>query len=304
MIDQRPYAAEVARARGTLAAAQATQALAARDFARAKKLIAVKAISNAEYESRVAGLNQANGNVAAAKGALSAAEVNLGYTVIRAPISGKISRAEITEGNLVDTQTAPLLASIVKLSPIYASFELDEQTFLSTIQGVPTARLKKIPVEVGLSNEAGTPHRAAIHAFDNQLAAASGTIRVRALVPNKDQKLLPGLFARVRIGTPEPKPVVMINPAALGTDQNKKFVLVVGEGNKAEYREVTLGTMIDGLQIITTGLAVGEQIVVNGLQRLRPGAPMVPQSVDMLTLKPTDTADGAVAPAQAEAVVQ
>ena len=290
LIDPHPYEAEVMRARGALATAESALALATKDFSRAKQLIGSKAISTAEYESRRSAFNQATGAVESARGALRTAEVNLGYTTIRAPISGKISRAEITEGNLVDAASAPLLASIVTLSPIYASFDLDEQTFLATIQGVPAAKLKKIPVEVGLSNDVGTPNKATIHSFDNQISASSGTIRVRAIIPNKDGRLLPGLFAKVRIGSPDAQYAVLINPTAVGTDQNKKFVFVVGEGNKAEYREVVLGTISDGLQVVTSGLKDGEQIVVNGLQRLRPGAPMKPTTVDMLTLKGVDAA--------------
>ena len=289
-IDPRPYEAELSRARGALAAAESAQLLAARDYGRAKQLIGSKAISSAEYESRVAAFNQANGQLQSARGALQAAAVNVGYTVVRAPIAGKISRAEITEGNVVEANAAPLLASIVTLSPIYAAFDLDEQTFLATIQGVPAAKLKKIPVEVGLSNDVGTPYKAVIHAFDNQMAVGSGTIRVRALIANKDQRLLPGLFAKVRIGSPEAVASLLINPVAVGTDQNKKFVFVVGADNKAEYREVVLGSMNDGLQIVTSGLKAGDQVVVNGLQRLRPNAPMLPTTVDMLTLKAPDAA--------------
>jgi multidrug efflux system membrane fusion protein len=295
-IDVRPYEAEVMRARGALASAESAQSIAAKDFARAKQLIGSKAISTAEYEAKASALNQANGALESARGALRAAEVNVNYTTIRAPIGGKISRAEITEGNVVDPAANVVLASIVTLSPIYASFDLDEQTFLTTIAGVPAAKLKKIPVEVGLANDVGTPNKATIHAFDNQIAPDSGTIRVRALIANKDQRLLPGLFAKVRIGSPDAQPSILINPTAIGTDQNKKFVFVVGAENKAEYREVVLGTMSDGLQIITSGLKEGERIVVNGLQRLRPGAPMIPTLVDMVTLKAADAPPAVAAP--------
>ena len=298
LIDPRPYEAEVLRARGALAAAQSAGKNANQNLARARQLIRSKAISQSEFELRSSDSSQAVGNVDAARGALQAAQVNLEYTRIKAPISGKISRAEITRGNLVEAgPNAPLLASIVALSPLYISFDLDEKTFLNTIQGVAAAKLQTIPVEIGLANSEGTPIKAAIHSFDNQITAGSGTIRVRAVVPNKDYALVPGLFARVRIGTPEEEPAILINPVAVSTDQSKKFVLVVGEGNKAEYREVALGGMMDGLQIVRSGLEEGEQIVVNGLQRLRPGAEMQPQTVDMLTLKPVDAASG---PAEAD----
>ncbi len=300
-IDPRPYEAEVMRAKGTLASAQSAQANAATELARAKKLIKAKAISQSEYEARVSAFNVANGALATAQGAARAAELNLMYTHITAPISGKISRAEITEGNLVDAGgSAPLLASIVALSPIYASFDVDEQSFLRSIQGVPTAKLKTIPVEVGLGNaQGGAPLAATIHAFDNQIKPGSGTLRVRALLPNKDGSLVPGLYARVRLGTPEPTQAILIHPTAVGTDQSKKFVMRVGEGNKAEYRPVVLGGLVEGLQLVREGLAADDQIIVNGLQRVRPGAPISGTAVDMTTLKPLD-APAAEAPPTAE----
>lgn len=300
IIDPRPYEAQFAGAKGAAAAAESAAANAKLDYARAQQLIKMKAISQSEFETRSSALKQALGNADAAKGALRVAEVNLGYTHITAPIAGKISRAEITPGNLVSAANAPLLASIVTLSPLYASFELDEETFLHTIQGVPTAKLKTIPVQVGLSADTNTPIQATIHSFDNQLVAGTGTIRVRALVPNKDGRLVPGLFARVRIGTPDEMQAILINPTAVGTDQNKKFVFVVNGESKTEYREVHLGTLIDGLQIVTSGLNEGDQIVVTGLQRLRPGTPVTPVPTDMQTLKPVGAAAGGEAPAPAD----
>ncbi len=286
-IDPRPYEAELVRAKGALTTAAATQKNAAQEFARAKALIKSKAISKAEYERAESAFVQANGALETANGAARLAAVNVGYAHITAPISGKISRAEITVGNNVEVgASTPLLASIVDLSPIYASFELDEQTYLNTIQGKATAQLKKIPVEVKVGGTAAAPITASIHAFDNQIAAGSGTIRVRALMENKDKTLVPGLFANVRIGSPEATPSILVNPVAIGTDQNKKFVLAIGADSKAEYREVTLGTMSEGLQIITSGLHEGDQIVVGGLQRLRPGVPVQAIATDMTTLKP------------------
>lgn len=298
-IDPVPYEAEVARAKGAYASASAAARNAEQEFKRAKTLVKSKAISRAEFEMRESALTQATGALAAAKGALDAAQVNLDYAHVRAPISGKISRAEVTEGNQVDSGSgAPLLASIVTLSPIYAGFDLDEQSFLATIQGVSDEKLKEIPVQVGLSNSEGTPIAAKIHAFDNQIGMSSGTIRVRAIIPNKDGALVPGLFARVRIGTPEQLPSILINPAAVGTDQSKKFVFVINGENKVEYREIKLGIITDGLQIVTEGLKEGERIVVAGLHRLRPGMLVTPMAADMETLKPVG---GEAAPAAAAA---
>ena len=287
-IDPRPYEAALTSAKGSFSQTKAS-------YDRLKKLLATKAVSRAEFET-------AQSNYQRSLGEYTTAQLNLEYTRIVAPISGKVSRAEITVGNLVDAGgTAPVLASIVSLSPIYASFDIDEQTFLSTIQGVTAAKLKKIPVEVGLSNEQGTPTVGTIHSFDNQINAGSGTIRVRALLANKDTRLVPGLYARVRIGTPDQQDVVLVNPTAIGTDQNKKFVMVVGVDNKAVYTEVTLGGIIEGLQHVKTGLKAGDVIVANGLQRVRPGAPVTGTPVDMTTLKPLNPPAGAEAAAGAEA---
>ncbi|MDX2095006.1 MAG: efflux RND transporter periplasmic adaptor subunit [Alphaproteobacteria bacterium] len=286
-IDPRPYEAELLRAKGALASAQSAATNAATEYARAAKLVKSKAISQSEFEGRASAARQTQGALDSARGALKVAEVNLSYTRIAAPISGKISRAEITVGNQVEAgASAPLLASIVTLSPLYASFDIDEHTYLKTIRGVSAAKLRSIPVEVGLGNAGDTPIAARIHAFDNQMAPGSGTIRVRALVENTDATLLPGLYARVRIGTPDAVEVALVHPSAIGTDQSKKFVMVVGEGDKATYREVTLGGMAEGLQVIASGLHAGERVIVNGLQRVRPGAPILPASVDMHTLAP------------------
>lgn len=284
-IDPRPYEAAMISAKGAFVEAQAA-------LARAKKLIASKAISQAEYEIAQSAYSRTLGNY-------KAAQVNLEYTRIAAPIAGKISRAEITVGNLVDPTSAPLLASIVDLSPIYASFDIDEKTFLKTIQGVPAAKLKTIPVEVGVGNDGGGYLSAAIHSFDNQITPGSGTIRVRAMFENADKTLVPGLYARVRIGSADAVDSILIHPTAVGTDQSKKFVMTVGSDNKAEYREVTLGGLFEGLQVITSGLTVGEKIIVNGLQRAQPGSPVTVEEVDMVTLKPL-AAPAAAAPTSAD----
>lgn len=285
-IDPRPYEAALTTAKAALNQSKAA-------YERAQKLIKSKAISPAELEQAQSAYEQA-------LGVFQNAQVNLGYTAITAPITGKISRAEITVGNVVEKgANAPLMASIVSLSPIYASFDIDEQTYLKAIQGVPANKLKTIPVEVGLSNAHSTPLSARVHSFDNQLTPGSGTIRVRAILENADHTLLPGLYARVRIGSPEPEEVALVHPSAIGTDQSKKFVMVVNADGKAQYREVTLGDVVDGLQIITHGLTAGEQMIVSGLQRVRPGDTVQGEPVDMATLKPLDAQTEATAPADA-----
>ncbi|MFZ4540231.1 MAG: efflux RND transporter periplasmic adaptor subunit [Rickettsiales bacterium] len=303
-IDTRPYEAEAARAKGQLVAASGAQANAAQDMARATKLIKSKAISQSEYEQRASALKQANGQLESAKAAARTAEINLAYAHITAPITGKISRAEVTVGNLVDPSNAQALASIVDLSPVYASFDIDEQTFLKSIQGTPAAKLKTIPVEVAFSNNSATYTKATIHSFDNQITPGSGTIRVRALLPNTDGTLVPGLYAQVRLGSADETDAILIHPTAVNTDQSKKFVMVVDKDSKAEYREVTLGGIVDGLQVVSSGLKPGEQIIVSGLQRARPGTPIAGSEVDMITLQslnPTPAAETPAADKPAEA---
>lgn len=269
-IDARPYEAALQSAKGALA--QASSA-----YERARKLMAIKGISQAELEARKGAYEQASGSY-------KTAQVNLGYTHIVAPFAGRISRAEVTLGNLVQPGET-LLASVVDVSPIYASFELDEATFLATIKNEAAPALKQVPVEVGLSDEAGTPIKATIHAFDNRIAPGTGTIRVRAKIANTDERLIPGLFAKVRIGAVEATPAVLINPIALQTDQSKKFVMIVGEGNKATYREVKVGAEEEGLLIVNEGLQGDEQVIVTNLIKLRPDLEVSPTEVDIHTLK-------------------
>lgn len=288
IIDPRPYEAAVVSAKGTLTQEQSA-------FERAKKLIATKAISKAEFETAQSQYETALGNY-------NAAAVNLDYTHIAAPICGKISRAELTEGNQVDAGSgAPLMASIVTLSPIYASFDVDEATFIKTIQGVPASKLKNVPIEIIIGNGRGDAMKGTIHSFDNQITPGSGTIRVRATLPNTNGQLIPGLYAKVRLGSADRVNAALINPTAVQTDQSKKFVMVVDADSKAQYREVTLGEMVDGLEVITSGLQPGEKIVVNGLQRVRPGVPVAGTEVDMLTLKDPNAPAPDAKPADAAA---
>ncbi len=286
-IDPRPYKAEYDRLMGALSAAESSLTNAKQEIVRAKNLMATKAISKREYDERASALRIAEGNMKAARGAVDSAKLNLEYTDVIAPISGKVSRAEITEGNTVNAGgNAPVLTRIVALSPIYISFEVDEQTFLSHIQNYTADALKQIPVQVGLANQKDTPIPATIHSFDNQLNVTSGTIRVRAINENADGRLVPGLFARVRIGTPQAEKHLLVSERAIGTDQSKKYVFVVNDKNMAEYHEVTLGSMVDGLRVVRSGLNAGDKVIVNGLMRVRPGAPVQPELVDMQTEKP------------------
>ncbi|EHP38041.1 multidrug transport protein [Cupriavidus basilensis OR16] len=287
-IDPRPYAAEVARAEAALAAAQVRASQAQTELARAQRLVQDNAVSRREFDERDNGSREAIANVRAAQASLEVARLNLAYTRITAPVSGRVSRAEITVGNLVAAGAGtPVLTTVVSVSPVYASFELDEQTYLRYTASTASAAAgadggqSKLPVFLGLANEEDYPREGRIQSVDNRLDTKSGTIRVRAVFDNPDGRLLPGLYARIKLGGGTPHPVVLINDRAIGTDQGKKFVLVLDGANKLAYREVTLGPSYDGLRVIRQGLKADEKIVVNGLQRVRPGITVAPKPVDM-----------------------
>ncbi|MEJ0063626.1 MAG: efflux RND transporter periplasmic adaptor subunit [Alphaproteobacteria bacterium] len=284
-IDQRPFVAEIERAEAALASAEAQAGFSKKDFERVAALVKDDFITKRDYDTRRNAANVTAAEVQAAKAALHTARLNLEYTEIRAPIDGRAGRAEITVGNLVQAglPTAPLLTKIVSTTPIYADFDMDEAAYLSYVQAQTTAndKAQEIPVYIGLAGEKGAPHKGSIKTFDNQLDPGSGTIRVRAILDNPDGSLIPGMFAKVRIALPRIGPVTLIIDRAIGTDQDRKFVYVVGADNVANYREIALGGMADGLRIVNSGLKAGEKIVVSGLQRVMPGAPILPQDEPM-----------------------
>jgi multidrug efflux system membrane fusion protein len=238
-IDPRPYVAEVDRASAELAAAQARATYSSTDAARADRLLGDNAIAKRDYDEKQNATREAAAGVKAAQAALEAAQVNLSYTTISAPVSGRVSRAELTVGNVVSTGPgAALLTTIVSVSPIYASFDVDEQTYL---QYLGRDRNAAVPVSLGLANEEGYSREGTITSVDNRLDTSSGTIRVRASIDNADGTLVPGLYARVKVGGGEAHPAILISDAAVGTDQAKKYVLVVDDTGKVQYREVQLG---------------------------------------------------------------
>ncbi len=216
----------------------------------------------------------------AARAAVQSARLNLEYTRITAPVSGRISRAEVTVGNVVSAGNgAQVLTSLVSVSRLYASFDVDEQTYLKYISNQRNSA--QVPVYMGLANEIGFSREGTINSIDNNLDATSGTIRVRATFDNPNGVLLPGLYARIRLGGGQPRSAILISPTAVGVDQDKRFVVVVDAKNQTAYREVKLGAQQDGLQIVNSGLQAGDRIVVNGLQRIRPGDPVTPHLVPM-----------------------
>jgi len=286
-IDPRPYQDEVARAAAELQRARTRLQLARSESERAQRLVSSEAISREEAESRTSSSAEAAAGVQAAEAALRGARLSLSWTVVRAPISGRVSRAEVTEGNLVQAgpPAATLLTTVMSVDPVYVYFDGDEQAYLRSTGLAGGAR--QVPVSMGLANENGYPRQGVIDFVDNALDPATGTIRVRARFQNPDRRLTPGLFARLRLAGTQEYTATLVRDEAVGTDQDRKFVMVVGKDGTANYRGVTLGPVVDGLRVIRSGLQGGEQIVINGLQRVRPGAKVQP------TLAPMEQADSA-----------
>lgn len=277
-IDPRPFAAELERAQAQLAGAQARAAYTASDLARGERLLAENAIARRDFDEKQNAAREAVANVQGALAALRVAQLNLDYTRITAPIAGRVSRAEVTVGNLVAPGSGPALTTLVSAERIYAAFDVDEQSYLKVVNG---AKGQALPVHLGLADDDGYSLEGRLASVDNRLDSSSGTIRLRAIVDNPDGRLVPGLYARVRLGGASPRQVVLIDEKAVGTDQAKRFVLVVGDGNQTAYREVQLGSVHDGQRVVETGLKPGEKIVVNGLQRVRPGDTVQPNVVAM-----------------------
>jgi len=291
-IDPRPFQAELSRAQSVLAGAQARLALAQTNLDRSKQLIATHAIAQSDLDLNNDALLEADAGLKAAEAAVQTAQLNLNYTAITAPVSGRVSRAEITVGNLVGTGVnAPVLTTIVSVSPVYVEFEIDEQTYLkySANGANGNSGIDHIPVSMGLANEENYPHQGHLHSIDNQLDTTSGTIRVRAVFDNAAGELTPGLYAKVRTGGAAAESAILVDDRAIGTDQDKKYVMVIDADNKATYRAVTLGPIVRGLRVIRSGLHKNERIVVNGLQRVRPNVVVTPVEIAM-SRNPADAA--------------
>jgi len=296
-IDPRPYQAELARAQAELERAKSAAALAASDVRRAQNLVKAQAISREEYDSRASAEAQGGASVKAAEAAVETARLNLDWTRVRSPISGRVSNALVTPGNLVEAgPPATLLTTVVSMDPMYVYFDSDEQTYLryaGQARNGSNWRTAKLPVYLGLANEDGYPHEGRLDFVDNQIDPNTGTIRTRAVFSNKSRALTPGLFARVKLVGEHKRKALLVRDAAIGTDQDRKFVLVVGPGDTLTYRPVVPGRLVDGLRIIDSGLQPGEHVVVNGLMRVRPGMKVAPQLSEM-----TASDSAAAAPAQ------
>jgi RND family efflux transporter MFP subunit len=289
-IDPRPFQAEVDRLSAEVERAHAKAQLAGADSDRGQRLLAQEAIAKEEAERLVSEAKSAKADLGAAEASLRAAQLNLSFTRVSSPIDGRVSRAMITRGNLVSP--ADLLTTVVSDTPIYAAFSTDEQTYLRYAEA---QRGGEGPVYMGLMTEAGFPHQGKLHFLDNAVDAHSGTISGRAVFDNADGAFTPGLFARVRLVSREVRPVALVPEQALGTDLGKRYVLVLGSGNRVQYRSVTLGRAAGEYRIVLSGLKPGETIVTAGLQKVKPGDLVTPQkaaaapmnTAELAALQPT-----------------
>ena len=285
-IDAREYEAAVNLAQADLNSAKTRLALAQRELARSENLVAAQAISTEEYDQRRSETLQADAQIASAEAALRQAQLQLEFATIRAPIDGRIGEAFVRAGNLVSAGTT-LLTTLVSIDPVYVVFEGDENIYLKYQAQArsgdrPSSREVRNPVRVGLVNEEGFPHEGRMDFVDNELNPRTGTIRGRAVLPNPDGVFTPGLFARVRLLGSGAHDALLISDLAVLTDQDRKYVYVLGPNNEALRRDVKLGRETDGLRVVLDGLQEDEQVVVNGVRKIFfPGAPLAPTVVTM-----------------------
>ncbi|MGY0627032.1 MAG: efflux RND transporter periplasmic adaptor subunit, partial [Paraglaciecola chathamensis] len=289
-IDPRAFKAEVDRLKAELLSAKSAYTQALNDFERAKTLSEQRAVSVEILDGRLARKQQTSATVASVSAALERAELDLSYTQVTAPISGRVSYALITEGNFV-TAGQSQLTSLVSMDKMYAYFDVDEQTYLKYAQLAESGQRSSTrddnanPVYMALASEVNFEHSGSIDFVDNAVNQTTGTIRIRASFANQDHSLLPGLFARIKLTGSNSYQGILIDEKAVGTDLNRKFVLVVNQDNQLEYRNVVLGEKVNGLRIVTDGLAPEETIVVNGLQRVRPNMQIQPKLVEMTSIE-------------------
>ena len=286
VIDRRPFQAQAARAEAELVRARTQAELARTQADRAKKLLEGRVISQEEFDQRIAAGAEADAAVRAASAAADAARLDLEFTEIRSPINGRAGQALITPGNLVSPNQS-LLTTVVSLDRVYVYFESDEQSFLRyAAMGQSGERSAsqdaRHPVQVGLANEAGFPHEGVLDFVDNHIDPKTGTIRTRAVFDNKDRQLTPGLFARVKLLGSGQVNAILIDEKAILTDQDRKYVYVVGDQNRAMRRDITLGRESDGMRVVTSGLNPGDRVIVHGVQKIfMPGMPVAPQDIIM-----------------------
>lgn len=280
VIDPRPHQAAMKRAEAQLAAAKARSRVQAEEKRRAEKLLRDRLISQSQFDQTDSTARMAKAAVDEAEANLMQARLNLEYAHIAAPVSGRISRAELTVGNVVEAgPNAPVLASIVSYHRLYVEFNVDEQTYIRLVRSVDNA--DTLPVQLTLDADQSVAYQGRLHAFDNRIDPASGTIRARAIFTNTDGALTPGMFASISLGSAGMEEAVLIPERAIGTNQSKKFVYVVDADNLALYREIALGSQWNGYRIVAAGLQPGDRVIVNGLSHVWPNTPVNPVEIEL-----------------------
>ncbi len=290
-IDPRLYEAEVARAQANLLQTQTRLKRIELDYERALKTVASRTITQEQFDQVAGDRAEAKAEVEIMKANLDLARLNLSYTKVTAPISGRVSRRQLDQGNLVRADET-VLATIVSMDPMYAYFELDERTLLKLRRAVEdegvisTRNENSVPIQMALADEDGYPHEGVVNYFDNQLDAGTGTLQARAVFDNRDRMLAPGMFVRVRLPIGRPYQALLIPEQALGTDQGQKFVYVVDDQNRAQYRRLEVGKLERGERVVLGGITASDRVIVSGLQRVRPGEIVAPRADE----EPTATA--------------
>jgi multidrug efflux system membrane fusion protein len=285
VIDPRPYDASVKEAEAALSSAKNQQALALKELKRAEDLLKTDAVPKRIYDERQNTALISKNAIAVAEAQLAKAKIDLDHAYIKAPISGRISRPEITVGNVVEAMNAPVLTSIVSNEGIYADFEVDEQTYLRNIRSAASDREaeSKIPVKISLGADDAPICDGYIKSFDNRINTSTGAIRARAFCENKDGTLIPGMYASIRMGSPAAEDVILLTDQAISTDQDRKFVYVVDDTNKVTYREIKLGASVEGNHVITEGLQPGDKVIIEGIMKIRPDMMVTPEVVTIKT---------------------
>lgn len=296
-IDARPFKAAVLRAEAEVANAKARFELAQRDAARSQELLQAEAISKETADQRAAAVTIGQAALRAAEASLAAARLDVEYASIAAPIAGRIGRTQVTAGNLVGAG-AQVLATIVSIDPVYVTFDLDERTYAQARAVLGTADAR---VHIGLEGETGFPHEAAIDFVDNRIDPGTGTIRLRARLANPQGAFVPGAFARVRLPVSPLADRVLVDQRAIATDQDSKYVLVLGEGSVATYRRIVTGPAFGPLRVVRSGLAAGESVLLQGKAMIQPGMPVAPVAEQPAAAPAEAPAAPATAPAEAPA---
>lgn len=282
-LDARPYQAEVDRLSANQAQAKAELSLAQTNQRRTEMLLVQHAIAQQEADRQGTAEQSARAQLAAATAALASARLNLDFTTVRSPIDGRVSNARVTAGNLVTS--SDVLTSVVSVNPVYVYFDVDEQTWLKLdhlrVKAKQTGGDARIEASMGLADESGHPHEGRLDFVDNQLHTGSGTMRLRAVFDNAHELYTPGLYARVQLQSGQARPRLLVDDRAIGTDLGNQFVYVVDKQHKVEYRKVATGALFHGLRVIDSGLKPNDVVIVNGLQRVRPGAEVNPKTVAM-----------------------